>query len=138
MSAKFSPKLVARTFTVILKNLKREGYDISKLTNKHFEKIFEVVEKGKIAKESIEEILKKLCENPEKSIEKIIEELGIKSMDKKEIEKIIDEIFEKYPYLKEEKKFSAIMGEAMKILRGKVDGKIVAEIIKKKLCLGNL
>ncbi|HIQ49846.1 MAG TPA: Glu-tRNA(Gln) amidotransferase subunit GatE [Nanoarchaeota archaeon] len=135
LSAKFNPKLVARTFTVILKSLKRDGYDISKLSTKHFEKTFEFVEKGIIAKESIEEILKKLCENPEKSIEKIIEELGIKSMDEKEIEKIIDEIFEKYPYLKEQKRFSAIMGEAMKILRGKVDGKIVAEIIKKKLCL---
>lgn len=133
LSIRFEPKLVARTFTVILKSVKRDGYDISRLSKEHFEKIFELVEKGSIAKESIEDILKKLCENPERDVEKVVKELGIKSVDKEEIEKIIDDILSKYPHLRKEKRFSAIMGEAMKVLRGKVDGKIVAEIIKKKL-----
>ncbi len=132
-SEKFEPKLVARTLTVILKAVKREGYDVYKLSKKHFEEIFDAVNKGKVSKEAIEEIIKALCRNPQKNVESIIEELGLKAITKKEVEKIIDEILEKDPALKKEKKFSAIMGEAMKVLRGKVDGKLVAEIIKKKL-----
>ncbi len=129
----YEPKLVARTFTVILTSLRREGFGIENLDYKHFEKIFELVSKNMLAKEGIETVLKELCKNPKKSVEEIIKTRGLKPVSENEIEKIIDEILKKYPELAEMKKFSAIMGEAMRVLRGKADGKIVAEIIKRKI-----
>ncbi len=129
----YEPKLVARTFTVILTSLKREGFNVNKLCYEHFDKIFALASRGMLAKEGIETVLKELCKNPKAEVEEIIEKHGLKPLGKKEIEKVIDEILKKYPELAKGKKFSAIMGEAMRVLRGRADGKLVAEIIKAKL-----
>ncbi len=129
---RYDPKTVARTFTVILKSIKREGFDIYKIKESDFEELFDLVTKGKISKEAIEDILKYVSETG-KDVETIIKEKGIKGMDISELEKIVDDVFQKYPELVENKKFSALMGEVMKIVRGKIDGKIVSETIKKKL-----
>jgi len=57
-------------------------------------------------------------------------------LSEKDIEKIILEIIDAKKEIineKGEKSFSILMGEAMKQLRGKVDGKIVSDKIKKLL-----
>ncbi len=133
LSKKFEPKTVARTFTVILTSLRREGYNIFKIDKHHFEELFTLLKEGKIAKEAIEKILAAISEKPEKSVKEIVEDLGLKGLEESEIRNIINEIFSKNPELVEKKHFSALMGEVMKTLRGKADGKLVAKIIKGKL-----
>jgi Glu-tRNA(Gln) amidotransferase subunit E-like FAD-binding protein len=132
-STKFDPKLVARTLTITLKAIKREGFDISRVNEKHFEELFGLVEKGAIAKEAIEDILKKICEEPEKQIKEIIKELGIKTFSEEDVRRIVREVFENNPHLVKHKRISALMGEVMKVVRGKIDGKIVAKILQEEL-----
>lgn len=127
------PKLIAKMLAINLKALRREGYDIYRIGEKQVEEIAKFVEEGKLAKEGVEEVLKYLCENPGESVEGAMEKLGLRSLAKAEVERVIDEIFAKWPELVKEKRFSALMGEAMKILRGRVEGKLLAEMIKRKL-----
>lgn len=115
----------------ISKNLeKEEGY----VTDEEIlYLLFEKVSNGIIAKEGIEEVLKRVSrgENPEKVISEISSEnsfLDVESF----IEKII---LEKKDFIleKKERAISPLMGLCMKELRGKVDGSLINKILDKKI-----
>lgn len=115
----------------ISKNLeKEEGYVTDDGT---LYLLFEKVSKGIIAKEGIEEVLKRVSrgENPEKVISEFSSEnsfLDIESF----IEKII---LEKKDFIleKKERAISPLMGLCMKEFRGKVDGSLINKILNKKI-----
>ncbi|MEM2018771.1 MAG: GatB/YqeY domain-containing protein, partial [Zestosphaera sp.] len=53
-----------------------------------------------------------------------------------ELEKLVDEVIEDLKetlLTKREKAFNIVMGEVMKKVRGRIDGKIVAETVKNRL-----
>ena len=119
-----------------MKEIKREGYDIDKLEEGHFEEIFMALSDGKIAKEGIVEVLKGFCEYPDKNIDKILEIKGLKGLSKEEVEKIIEEIIKEHLNVvreKGEKAYGFLMGRCMAKLRGKADGKLVNDILREKL-----
>jgi uncharacterized protein YqeY len=68
----------------------------------------------------------------EKGQLEVINEYLPKPMTREEAEKIIDGILSELGEVTE-KDFGRIMGTAMKELKGKIDGKIVQEIVKSKL-----
>ncbi|HNV94132.1 MAG TPA: Glu-tRNA(Gln) amidotransferase subunit GatE [Methanofastidiosum sp.] len=115
----------------ISKNLeKEEGYVTDDGT---LYLLFEKVSKGIIAKEGIEEVLKRVSrgENPEKVISEFSSEnsfLDIETF----IEKII---LEKKDFIleKKERAISPLMGLCMKEFRGKVDGSLINKILDKKI-----
>ena len=47
--------------------------------------------------------------------------------------KIVRKIFDKYPDLVKEKRFSPLMGEVMKEVRGKIGGDVVSKVLKEEL-----
>ena len=76
-----------------------------------------------------------MCRN-DKKIDEIINEMKENKLTDENIEKIILEIIDMKKEIIKEKgndSFSILMGEAMKQLRGKVDGKIVSDKIQKLL-----
>lgn len=126
---------IAAQLTETLINLSRNNININKITNNELEKIFKEIEKGIIAKESFEKIIKDICEN-DNDVNDIINEMKSNKLNEKDIEKIISEIINAKKEIineKGENSFSILMGEAMKQLRGKVDGKIVSDKIKELL-----
>ena len=126
---------IAAQLTETLINLSRNNLDITKLTNIELEKIFKEIEKGVIAKESFELIIEDICKN-NRDIDEIIINSKKNKLDDEDIEKIISEIIENKKEIIKEKgneSFNILMGEAMKQLRGKVDGKIVSEKIRELL-----
>ena len=126
---------IAAQLTETLINLSRNNVNINKITNNELEEIFREIEKGVIAKESFEKIVEDICES-DHDINNIINEMKSSKLSEKDIEKIILEIIDAKKEIineKGEKSFSILMGEAMKQLRGKVDGKIVSDKIKKLL-----
>ena len=71
-----------------------------------------------------------------KSVDESIRVLGIKSISDEELEKIIDKIIEDNVLIIQEKGMkatSALMGKCMTILRGKVNGKKINDLINNKL-----
>ena len=126
---------IAAQLTETMINLSRNKIDITKITDIELEKIFKEIESGVIAKESFEKIIEDMCQN-NKKIDEIINEMKENKLTDEDIEKIILEIIDMKKEIIKEKgndSFSILMGEAMKQLRGKVDGKIVSDKIQKLL-----
>jgi len=88
--------------------------------------------KKTISKEAIPEVLE-IVSKEKVSVKEAIKETGLKSLTEEDLRKIIKKIFEKYPKLVKEKKVSALMGELMKEVRGKIDGKTVSKILNEEL-----
>ena len=133
---KISPSFIASKLTEDILNLERQGYDSSILNNDILLDIFKRLDSGLIAKESINLIMEKLMNKTTKSVDESIRVLGIKSISDEELEKIINKIIEDNMLIIQEKgikAMSALMGKCMTVLRGKVNGKKINEVINNEL-----
>lgn len=134
------PTLIASTLEYTLNMLKREGKNIEKIRENHLKDIFKLIAKNSISKEAVPDILRWIADHPDKTVNEVVKELGLRKMTREEIERIVKiKIEENMNILKnrKEKAFGIIMGIVMREVKGKADGKtvneIVREIIKKKL-----
>ena len=125
------PTLVTRVLHQIPAQLKKEGYEVENLREEDFALVLDLLKERKIAKEGAEEALKILCR------EKVSGDEIVKMLSPSEdlegfIAKLIEE---KRDFILErgEHSFKPLMGIVMKEFRGKVDGKIVAEKLKKAI-----
>ncbi len=129
------PNFIAAQLTETLINLSRNNIDISKINDTDLEMIFVEIQNGVIAKESFEKIIQDICNN-ELRLDEIIIQMKEDKLSEHDIERIIKEIIILKKDIVAERgqeSFSILMGEAMKELRGKVDGKIVSEKIRELL-----
>jgi glutamyl-tRNA(Gln) amidotransferase subunit E len=134
-TSKLDPTTVGSTLAYTLKELKRDGNDVSRLDNKMLKDTFALVEDGKIVKEAVSDVIVGLC-NEEGSPEQIARNLNIIMLSEEEVEKIIDEImFENIKIVKERGMgaIGALMGKSMQKLQGKADGKLVNKLLKDKI-----
>jgi len=119
---KLEPQIIAHTLINIPKEIKtRFKEDVSKLDKEHFEEVLDYLNKGKIAKEAIIDLLIKKIKNEKIKLEEFT---GISL---KEIEKDIKELINEKKGLN----IGAYMGILMGKYRGKVDGKKIMELLKK-------
>lgn len=128
---KIQASIIASTITLASSLDPFENIDDEKI-----EKIIEYVVNGRIAKEAIQSILETLSKTPDKTVEKIIEELGLETISFEKLQSIVDEIVRNNLSsikAKPDKAFNIVMGEVMKIVRGRIDGRVVAETVKRKL-----
>ncbi|MFH0868573.1 MAG: Glu-tRNA(Gln) amidotransferase subunit GatE [Candidatus Woesearchaeota archaeon] len=120
--SKLEPITIANTLINIPKEIKtRFKHDISKLEDQHFEEVLDYLNKGKIAKEAIIDLLIKKIKNEKIKLEEFT------GVSEKTIEKEIKELIDKKKGLN----IGAYMGILMGKYRGKVDGKKIMEILKK-------
>ncbi|MBE0517312.1 MAG: Glu-tRNA(Gln) amidotransferase subunit GatE [Methanophagales archaeon] len=127
--------VVVRTVTDTVAELMQEGIDVDPLEDHHFIAIFRRLSAHAFGKEAVPDILKFLASKPEMSVDKAIEEIGL-SMNMDEVEKLIEEIVHSKKDFIQEKGARAVgplMGVVMKELRGKVDGKVINELLEKKV-----
>jgi glutamyl-tRNA(Gln) amidotransferase subunit E len=130
------PAIVAATLEHTWRNLKREGIPVEKIGDEKVEEVFGELSAGKVAKEAIPEVIAFLARNEGSTASQAMEKLGIKGVSAEELDKVIEETIKKNMALIKEKKMealSALMGDVMKQLRGKVDGKTVNESLRRKL-----
>ncbi len=133
---KVPPKLVASTIEYTLRSLKHEGVNVESIRDEHLIELFKLVEAGRASKEAIPEILRWIANNPSKTVAEAIKELGIELMSLEEIERLVDDIIRKnMPLIRQRgmRAMGPIMGEIMKVARGRVDGRMVSELVKKKI-----
>ncbi|OPY23875.1 MAG: Glutamyl-tRNA(Gln) amidotransferase subunit E [Methanomethylovorans sp. PtaU1.Bin073] len=120
----------------MLPELKRDGVDIDKLCDDHFRQVFSLVEQGAFSREGIDSVLRILAQKPQISAEKAAAEAGLSGSDTAEIEKFIDVmISERQEFVKQKGPAAVgpLMGVVMAEFRGKVDGKILSELLKQKI-----
>jgi Glu-tRNA(Gln) amidotransferase subunit E-like FAD-binding protein len=126
------PVLVAGMFTSTVKDLKRRGLGVDSLTEEKFDDLFSSLKKKEISKEAIPSILEVMCKE-NSSVKDAIAKSGLKSMGEEQLRDIVRKIFAKYPDLAKDKKFSPLMGEVMKEVRGKIGGDVVSKILNEEL-----
>lgn len=128
-------KVVVTTLTQTLTAISREGVDINNITSTHLLETFEVLGLNKFAKEAIPEILTKLAKDPTKSLTDLVSDFG-GGMSQEELDQLIIKVLKASRDLVEERgmsAFSPLMGLVMKEARGKIDGMIVSETLRKHL-----
>jgi glutamyl-tRNA(Gln) amidotransferase subunit E len=129
------PVVIASTLMIHLKGLKAEGLDPELIDVNVLKRVLKAVGDREIAKEAIPEVLEKyLRSRGEKGIDEILREF--QGLTRERLEEIIDEVLrENADTVKEKgmKAFSLVMGRVMARVRGRADGKLVAEIVRKKI-----
>ncbi len=128
-------KTIASLFVVTLRGLRKEGIDPEEIPDSYLEEIVDMMASGVIAKEAAEEILAYSGKNGVRPRE-AASKLGLTRVSPEEAERIIEEIINSnidVVKAKGMRAMSMIMGKAMAKLRGRIDGKIVADIVRRKI-----
>jgi len=129
------PQFIASLLTIHLKSLKSEGVPVENITIEHLREVLKAVERGEISKEGVVDVLREVALDPTKPLSEVLQKYSLK-IDSNQLEQIVAKIIEscKNDILRRrEKAFNIVMGRVMKELRGRVDGKVVAEIVTKHL-----
>ncbi len=131
----YDPKTVSSVLTSTLRYLeKKEKVSIKNIEDSHFMAAFRALERGRISKEAIPGVLKSFAEHPDEKIEKVIKNLGIKTLAEKELKGIIRKtVRENRTLLKDPRGEKILLGLVMKKVRGKANAKKVIEILRKEL-----
>ncbi|MHA2223605.1 MAG: Glu-tRNA(Gln) amidotransferase subunit GatE [Candidatus Hodarchaeales archaeon] len=135
MRNKSPKKILLTTLTQTLTAISRKGVDLENITDFHIKEIFKALQMKKFAKEAIPDILTILGREPNRNLPEILNELG-EGMSQVELDLLIVKILSKSNSLVKERgmdAFSPLMGLIMKEARGKIDGKIVSETLRKFL-----
>jgi glutamyl-tRNA(Gln) amidotransferase subunit E len=135
-STKIQTTFIASKLTEDLVNLERQGQEVTVLTDDVIRDIFNRLDMGIIAKESIVLIFEKLMKKEAKTVDEAIAALGISPISDQELYRAIDKILEENMSVikvKGMESLNMLMGRSMAIFRGKVDGQKINSILKKKL-----
>jgi Glu-tRNA(Gln) amidotransferase subunit E-like FAD-binding protein len=126
---KVNPSIVANVFVNTLKDLrKREGIPVDNLNDKDFEELFELIEKGKIVKESIPDILSCKSKNLEMTMDNCIKKSGLVTLTEKELREIVKDVIK----MNRDKPMEKIIGIVMSKVRGRVNSEIVIKTVKEE------
>jgi glutamyl-tRNA(Gln) amidotransferase subunit E len=131
-----TPAFIASILCSTITSLERNGLNSKLLKNEEITKTFEFLNKGKIAKESIEIIFENIMSGKSKIIEDAIKNTSIDNVSKEELEKIIENIVKNNKEIiqnQKERAVSPLMGIAMKELRGKISGEVINSILLEKI-----
>jgi len=133
VSEKINPTLAARTTLGTLKEIQRDGADISMISDGQFIEVLHAVESGKAAKEAIPEVLKMVANGAGTgdAIKKCAPAISRDQLHAI-ITKIVDE---RAPFVQEKGNaaLAPLMGVVMAEVRGSADGKVVSELLRKEI-----
>lgn len=131
-----NPTFVASILCSSITNLERSGLDSNLLKNEEILKLFQLLEGGEIAKESIEIIFENIMAGKSKTVEEAMKNASIQSVNEDELEKIIENIIEKNEGIiknQKERAIGPLMGIVMKELRGKASGETINNLLSKNI-----
>ncbi|MCD6467951.1 MAG: hypothetical protein J7L32_01380 [Thermoplasmata archaeon] len=129
-------KIVFRTLSVTLPQLKNRGFDVEKVDDELLKDVFSVFREKGFSKEGIPVLLEYILSHDTKDVKKSAEMCGLYPISLENAEKIIEQIVsERKEFVRENglKSFKPLMGVTMKSLGGRVDGEVVSEILKSKI-----
>jgi glutamyl-tRNA(Gln) amidotransferase subunit E len=134
--ASLSPTLIASLIVVTMKGLRSKGVNVDSISEDRVEGLVRLLAEGRVAKEAAEAILAKMAEDPRLGPEEAAKALGLTRLGEEEVRRVIDEVVKENLGLvrqKGEASFGPLMGRAMERLRGKADGKLVAELLRSRI-----
>jgi len=133
---KNSPNFVASILCSSITNLERQGLDATLLKPEHIIESFELLASGKIPKESLEIIFENIMSGKSENVATAMQNTDVSNIGEGELNEILDKIIQNNMDLVKERGEHAVvtlMGIAMKEVRGKASGKIVNNLLRKKV-----
>ena len=133
---KNSPNFVASILCSSITNLERKGFDGTLLKPEHIIESFELLASDKIPKESLEIIFESIMSGKSENVSIAMQITDVSSMHEDELNEILDKIIQNNIDLVKERGENALvtlMGIAMKEVRGKASGKVVNDLLRKKI-----
>lgn len=133
---KVNPTFIASVLCSTITNLERNGLNSKLLGHEEILKSFDLLDGGKITKESIEIIYENIMSGKSQTIEDAMKNASISSVNSDDLEKTIEKITDENQELIQNQKERAIgplMGIAMKDLRGKASGEMVNNLLMKNI-----
>ena len=127
--------VVASLLAYSLKELKRDGYDISYLNLDIIKEVLQLLVEDKVSKDALPQICGYVANNKCSAID-AAKKLNLMMIGEDEVEKIVAEIVSKNENMVKERGMGAmgpLMGMAMKQLKGKAEGKLVNTLIRKNI-----
>lgn len=131
-----SPNFVASILCSTITNLQRKGLNSNLLKPQEIIKSFEFLTKGKITKESMEIIYETIMAGKAKSVEESLQKSSLKNITDEELDNILEKIVQENLNTIQKQgnhAIGALMGFAMKSIRGKASGEKVNQILMKKI-----
>ena len=133
---KNSPNFVASILCSSITNLQRKGFDAILLKPEHIIESFELLASDKIPKESLEIIFESIMSGKSENVSIAMQSTDVSSLDENDLNEILDKIIQNNMDLVKERGENAVvtlMGIAMKEVRGKASGKMVNDLLRKKV-----
>jgi glutamyl-tRNA(Gln) amidotransferase subunit E len=127
---------VAYVFIDVLRSLSGDGVNVDQISNEQLKAVLIALDKKKFAKEALPDFLRVLSENPQLNIEEAINKIGLSIMKEDDLRLIVKNTIAKNGDLVRSKgnaSQSTLMGMIMRQVRGKIDGKIVNDILAQEL-----
>jgi Glu-tRNA(Gln) amidotransferase subunit E-like FAD-binding protein len=126
---KVQPTIVANVFVSTLKDLrKRENAPVENLKDEDFVELFEVLDKGKIVKESIPDVLLYKAKNPDVFISDCIKKIGLETISEKKLREIVKDVIK----MNRGKSVEKIIGIVMSKVRGRIKSEDVVKTVKEE------
>ncbi|MFQ6127747.1 MAG: Glu-tRNA(Gln) amidotransferase subunit GatE [Thermoplasmata archaeon] len=129
------PRTTASMIANVFPELEREGYQVDSISGQSFKDLFSSLRDRKFSKEALPDVLRMILSEG-RSVEESLRKLGIEAVSKDAVESIVQEVVNERMDLIRQRGMDAIgplMGVVMMRLRGKADGKLVSEILSKKI-----
>ena len=133
---KNSPNFVASILCSSITNMGRQGLDVDLLKPEHIIEAFGLLATDKIPKESLEIIFENIMSGKSENVSMAMQSADVSSMDRDELNGILDQVIQNNMELVKklgDKAITTLMGIAMKEVRGKASGKIVNDLLHKKI-----
>ena len=114
----------------------RQGLNVAQLKPEHIIESFELLASDKIPKESLEIIFENIMSGKSENVSTAMQSTNVSSMDEGELNGVLDKIIQNNMDLVKklgDKAITTLMGLAMKEVRGKASGKMVNDLLRKKI-----
>jgi glutamyl-tRNA(Gln) amidotransferase subunit E len=133
---KLDRSVIASVLVEAPARIAREGVAEERMTPELLEKVVRALDSGIFAKEAAYEVLKLLASGQVTTVSEALRNLGIETMTDAQLEALVADVVGRNRQLiaeRGDRAFSVLMGEVMKVARGKVDGGKVSAIIKRQM-----
>jgi len=116
--------------------LRREGVPVNSISNEMIREVLEALKKNKITKDVLLDVFREWIKNNEVPLATVLSQLKYETVETSEAESFAKQLVEKNASLVKEKKeaaLSALMGDLMNEMKGKISGGEASTLIKKAI-----
>jgi len=125
--------VAAATLESTWRSLDRDDVQVDDVQESQVVALFDQLAEGRFAKEAIPELLTWLAKNPQRPLNEAVQALELGGFSRDKLAALVEEIVAANHALvveRQERAAGPLMGQVMKQARGRVDGKLVSELLE--------